>query len=51
MASDIPQGTTPRILLVDDDESVIFSTSTLLRVSGFAQVESLTDSRDVLGFC
>ncbi|MBF0357014.1 MAG: sigma-54-dependent Fis family transcriptional regulator [Magnetococcales bacterium] len=49
LAGEIPQGT-PRILLVDDDKSVIFSTSTILRVSGFAQVEYLTDSRDVMGF-
>ncbi|MBF0195735.1 MAG: sigma-54-dependent Fis family transcriptional regulator [Magnetococcales bacterium] len=39
---------TPTILLVDDDTSVVFSTSTILRGAGFTDVDSLTDSRMVM---
>ncbi len=38
------------ILLVDDDPSLVFSTSTLLRGAGFGKVDSITDSRLVLEY-
>lgn len=38
------------ILLVDDDASVLFSTSVLLRGAGYPQVESLQDSRQTMTF-
>ncbi|MBF0455154.1 MAG: sigma-54-dependent Fis family transcriptional regulator [Magnetococcales bacterium] len=40
----------PAILLVDDDASVLFSSSVLLRGAGFSQVEALSDSRQVLSY-
>ncbi|MBF0448715.1 MAG: sigma-54-dependent Fis family transcriptional regulator [Magnetococcales bacterium] len=40
----------PAILLVDDDESILFSTRIVLRSAGFSQVETLNDGRLVLDF-
>jgi DNA-binding NtrC family response regulator len=47
--AEFPLGT-PKILLVDDDSSVVFSTTTILRGAGFIDVDSLTDSRSVMEF-
>ncbi|MBF0444905.1 MAG: sigma-54-dependent Fis family transcriptional regulator [Magnetococcales bacterium] len=47
--ADSPLGT-PKILLVDDDTAVVFSTTTILRGAGFFDVDSLTDSRRVMNF-
>ncbi|MBF0379778.1 MAG: sigma-54-dependent Fis family transcriptional regulator [Magnetococcales bacterium] len=40
----------PNILLIDDDASVVFSTSTILRGAGFTDIDTLTDSREVMKF-
>lgn len=40
----------PTVLLVDDDASMLFSTTTLLRGAGIVRVASLLDSREVMDF-
>lgn len=40
----------PCVLLVDDEDHIVFSSATLLRRAGFRNVKGLVDSRDVLPF-
>jgi len=43
-------GSAPSVLLVDDEDHILFSSSTLLRRAAIGNVKALSDSREVLPF-
>ncbi len=46
-----PDDTGARILIVDDEPANVLLLQRILQNAGFTAVETLTDSREVLGFC